>query len=142
MLEITKAIEWDMGHRIPMHEHKCRNPHGHRYRLELSLRGELCQNQGASNEGMIHDFGDVKEVLVEKIFKVLDHCFLASEKDLIFKSIAESSDLKIFIVPFIPTAENIVLWCYDQLKDSFPKHLQIARLRLLETPTSIAEYVP
>jgi 6-pyruvoyltetrahydropterin/6-carboxytetrahydropterin synthase len=79
MLEITKAIEWDMGHRVPNHKHKCRNPHGHRYRLEMTVAGEVSVEKGTSQEGMVHDFGDIKNHLLEKIYSKLDHCFLATE---------------------------------------------------------------
>jgi 6-pyruvoyltetrahydropterin/6-carboxytetrahydropterin synthase len=41
MTEVTKIVEWDMGHRVPNHKSKCRNPHGHRYRLEVTIGGPL-----------------------------------------------------------------------------------------------------
>lgn len=141
MLEITKAIEWDMGHRVPNHNGKCRNPHGHRYRLEMTVSGRISEEKGSSLEGMVHDFGDIKQHLHEKIYVQLDHCFLATEEDPIFAPLAkEEPDLKIFLVPFVPTAENIVVWCYQRLSENFPAHLKIVRLRLFETPTSYAEY--
>ena len=143
MLEITKSIEWDMGHRIPKHSHKCRNPHGHRYRLELTLSGAVNTERGSSQEGMVHDFGDIKTHMEETIYQRLDHCFLAAEDDPIFAHIAhEHPDLKIILVPFIPTAENILVWCYQALSENFPGHLRITKLRLHETPTSFAEYTP
>ncbi len=144
MIEITKTIEWDMGHRVPNHKHKCRNPHGHRYRLEVTISGIVSQERGTSQEGMVHDFGDIKACMLTKICTRLDHCFMVSEEDPIFVPLAknEAKDLNILIVPFIPTAENIVVWCYQQIHDSFPPHLQIRRVRLWETPTSCAEYIP
>ncbi len=144
MLEITKSIEWDMGHRVPNHKHKCRNPHGHRYRLEMTVSGLISQEKGTSQEGMVHDFGDIKQSLLANICTRLDHCFMASEEDAIFASLSknEGKDLNIVLVPFVPTAENIVVWCYERLKDSLPAHLQIVRLRLFETPTSYAEFFP
>ncbi|MBI4225594.1 6-carboxytetrahydropterin synthase [Candidatus Roizmanbacteria bacterium] len=38
---ITKIIEFDMGHRIPNHKSQCRNLHGHRYKLEVNLEGDV-----------------------------------------------------------------------------------------------------
>jgi 6-pyruvoyltetrahydropterin/6-carboxytetrahydropterin synthase len=144
MLKITKAIEWDMGHRVPNHKHKCRNPHGHRYRLEMTVLGQVSEEKGSSQEGMVHDFGDIKQHLHDKVYNILDHCFLASEEDAIFAPLAHDKalDLKIVLVPFIPTAENILVWCYERLIQDFPQHLSIVRLRLFETPTSFAEYRP
>lgn len=143
MIEITKSIEWDMGHRVPNHKHKCRNPHGHHYRLEMTISGSVCDEKGSALEGMVHDFGDLKEHLLSKVYSHLDHCFLASEEDPIFAPLAKKeADLKILLVPFIPTAENILVWCYQRLSEDFPSHLKIVRLRLFETPTSFAEYIP
>jgi 6-pyruvoyltetrahydropterin/6-carboxytetrahydropterin synthase len=144
MIEITKSIEWDMGHRVPNHKHKCRNPHGHRYRLEMTVSGLVSKEKGTSEEGMVHDFGDIKKHLLEKIHSRLDHCFLATEEDPIFAPLAKDKelDLKIILVPFVPTAENILVWCYERLIEDFPAHLSISRLRLYETPTSSAEYIP
>ena len=144
MLEITKAIEWDMGHRIPNHKSKCRNPHGHRYRLEVTVAGPVSKEKGASHEGMVHDFGDIKEHLMSKVHALLDHCFLASEEDGIFAPLAqnEALGLKIILVPFIPTAENILIWCYKLLTQDYPAQVPMVRLRLFETPTSFVEFVP
>lgn len=143
MLEITKSIEWDMGHRVPNHKHLCRHPHGHRYRLELTLSGKFVSKRGASDEGMVYDFGDVKTILREKLLDLVDHAFMASEDDPIFGPLArERSELKVLLVPFVPTAEHIVKWCYERLKGSFPGHLVISRLRLYETPSSWADLIP
>ncbi len=143
MIQITKIIEWDMGHRVPQHRHKCRNPHGHRYKLELTLSGPVSCVKGSSQEGMICDFGDIKTLMLESIHQKLDHCFMASEDDPIFSDLAQGKgqDLNILLVPFVPTAENIVLWCYERLHPILPTNLSIVRLRLFETPSSYAEYV-
>ena len=47
MLTITKRLEFDAGHRIPQHKSQCRNLHGHRYALEITLEGELSAEQRA-----------------------------------------------------------------------------------------------
>ncbi|NRA47057.1 MAG: 6-carboxytetrahydropterin synthase [Oligoflexales bacterium] len=62
-MDVTKIIEWDMGHRVPNHKNKCRHPHGHRYRLEVSMRGAISLEKGSSSEGMVVDFGDIKELM-------------------------------------------------------------------------------
>jgi 6-pyruvoyltetrahydropterin/6-carboxytetrahydropterin synthase len=142
MIQVTRSIEWDMGHRVPNHKHKCRYPHGHRYRLELTLSGQVSHDRGTSHEGMVHDFGDIKQILLDKIHDTLDHCFMASEDDVVFTPLAKEHDLQILLVPFIPTAENIVQWCFDRLQHCFPSSLKITRLRLYETPTSWADFIP
>ena len=46
---VTKVIEIDMGHRVPNHKSKCKNLHGHRYRFEVAVNGELAAEQGSSD---------------------------------------------------------------------------------------------
>lgn len=144
MIEITKSIEWNMGHRVPFHKNKCRSPHGHRYKLELTLGGDISQEKGASQEGMLYDFGDIKKILSQRIYKVVDHAFMAFKDDELIAPLAHGpgKDLNFILVPFIPTVENIVSWCYDLLQDAFPENLKIVRLRLFETPTSWADFYP
>ena len=41
MITITRKLEFDAGHRIPDHKSQCRNLHGHRYTIEITLVGEV-----------------------------------------------------------------------------------------------------
>ena len=58
MLTITRKLEFDAGHRIPDHKSQCRNLHGHRYTLEITLVGAVIDVEGSSDNGMIMDFSD------------------------------------------------------------------------------------
>jgi 6-pyruvoyltetrahydropterin/6-carboxytetrahydropterin synthase len=57
---ITSRMEFDAGHRIPNHKSTCRNLHGHRYAIEVSLSGEIIQQEDQSDYGMVLDFKDAK----------------------------------------------------------------------------------
>lgn len=142
-VEVTKVVEFDMGHRVPNHKSKCRNFHGHRYRLEVTLTGEVISTAGSSDEGMVCDFGDVKAVLMARVHDVLDHGFMYFEEDLQARTFftITAPEMRSLAVPFIPTAENLAAWCYEQLKGHFPSG-QLRRLRLYETPNSWADYQP
>ena len=145
MLEVTKTIEWDMGHRIPNHNGQCRYPHGHSYKLEVTLKGTPITTKGASDEGMLIDFSDLKKILKEKIQSVLDHRFIIAEEDHFFKkALGEeaSRELKIVYMPFIPTSENLIIWCYEQIKNEFPENLSCSKLKLYESSSSWSEYTP
>ena len=146
MIEVTKIIEWDMGHRVPNHKSKCRNPHGHRYRLEVTVGGPLIDTEGASDQGMVIDFGDIKEVIKSQVHDVLDHGFMVYEGDDTMKPAldamnAAGSDFLVISVPFIPTAENIVRWCFEQIQPQLPEQVEVTKLRLYETPNSWADYI-
>lgn len=141
---ISKDIEFDAGHRVPNHESKCRNPHGHRYKVRINLCGELDTTPGASTEGMLTDFGTLKEVMMEKIHDVLDHGFIIYQDDAALKaSLYNGEGYKIIEFPYIPTAENLALWCFKQTEDALTfDNFQVASVTVWETPTSVATYVP
>lgn len=135
---ISKEIEFDAGHRVPLHESKCKNPHGHRYRLKVEIEGKLIKE--GPETGMVRDFSIVKQLMMERIHDVYDHSFIIDEQDVEMRSIfADVLDVwKVNIVDFIPTAECLAKHFYDLLKDD----LDIVQIQLWETPTSCATYIP
>ena len=145
MTTVTKIIEWDMGHRVPNHKSKCRNPHGHRYRAEITITGPVIEAKGSSDEGMVIDFGDIKQIIKTHIHDVLDHGFMVSSEDKVLmeafdKINREDNNFHIIVVPFIPTAENICRWCYEQIKPHLQEGIKIHNIRLFETPNSWWDY--
>ena len=46
-MEITTRMEFDAGHRIPGHKSTCKNLHGHRYALEVTIKGEIIEQEQA-----------------------------------------------------------------------------------------------
>lgn len=143
---VSKEIEFDAGHRVPNHKSKCRNPHGHRYRLRVTVTGDIVTTPGASDEGMLTDFGDLKTWMTYSVHDVLDHGFIVYEGDdamrraLLFDEDIRKS--KVILVPFIPTAENLAKWCWDQLAEKVAEmNFTLSLVELWETPTSLATYV-
>jgi 6-pyruvoyltetrahydropterin/6-carboxytetrahydropterin synthase len=146
---VSKEVEFDAGHRVPGHKSKCRNPHGHRYRLQVTIAGDLVTTPGASDEGMLADFGDLKTLMTEKVHDVLDHGFIVYEGDDVMGQMFNlhrgkqmgSNKFKVIVVPFVPTAENLARWCYEQLEASVNlMGFDLAQIKLWETPTSLATY--
>ena len=85
MLTITRKMEFDAGHRIPDHKSQCRNLHGHRYTLLITLTGEVVEEDGQSDNGMIMDFSDIKALAKEHLVDVWDHAFIVFEKDAVVR---------------------------------------------------------
>ena len=71
MITITKIFEFSAGHHLPNYEGDCRNPHGHNYILEVTVGGEVNEEQG-----MIIDFKKLKDFVKSKIIDDLDHSSL------------------------------------------------------------------
>ena len=80
-MKIVKIIQWDMGHRVLNHRSICKGLHGHRYKAEICIEGELIIESGSSEEGMVIDFADIKKTAQKYIQEKLDHAFMVWEKD-------------------------------------------------------------
>lgn len=141
---VTKEIEIDMGHRVPNHKSKCKNPHGHRYKIELGVDDKVISTRGESNEGMVIDYGDMKEILMKVINDRFDHGFVMYGEDEIapiFSQLKEGLGMQIIFTPFIPTAENLAEHWFHLLEYELEqKRIKIKYVKVWETPTSTATY--
>jgi len=137
---ITKEIGIDMGHRVPNHKSKCRNLHGHRYQIEVGVDDKVVTMEGASDQGMVIDFGDLKEIMMNELDAKFDHGFCIYENDVFVKNIEELG-LKTIVVPFIPTAENLSKHWYELIEQPLlERKIKLKYVKVWETPTSTAKY--
>lgn len=143
-MQITTRLEFDAGHRIPSHKSQCRNLHGHRYALEITLSGDIINQEGMSENGMVMDFSDVKAIARQAVVEVWDHAFLVYKNDRVILDFLNTlPDHKTVVMNCVPTAENLAAEAFKILKanyhDSFGNHLKLERVRLYETPNSWAD---
>ncbi|MGB4345372.1 MAG: 6-carboxytetrahydropterin synthase QueD [Burkholderiaceae bacterium] len=144
MLTITRKLEFDAGHRIPDHKSQCRNLHGHRYTLEITLTGAVIETEGSSDQGMIMDFSDVKALAKQHLVDVWDHAFLVYEKDHGVRDfLATLPGHKTVVIDQIPTVENLARTAFNILKaayqDRYGTGLRLHKVVLHETPNCWAE---
>jgi len=144
-MKICKVIQWDMGHRVLNHRSVCKGLHGHRYKAEICVEGDLVEKKDASEEGMVIDFADIKKTAQKFIQEELDHAFMVWEKDIeLLEFFKNSKGHKPVIVPFTPTAENVAAYIFYELKDKFTDvfqtGLRLQSVKLWETPSSYALY--
>ncbi len=134
MTRIAKEYRWEMGHRLVFHEGLCRNIHGHSYCLRIQLEGEVDSN------GMIMDFFELSTI-VEPIINELDHAFLCDESDATMIEFFLNNPMKVVMVPFVTTAENICSWLVDRIMESVKDNTRIHSIsaRLNETERAWAE---
>lgn len=140
-MQITTRLEFDAGHRIPDHKSQCRNLHGHRYAIEITLSGDIIHQEHASENGMVMDFSDVKKIARETVVDVWDHAFIVYQHDKVLLDFLNTlPNHKTVIFPTIPTAENMASEAFRllkaQYKDVYGNHLTLERVRLYETPNS------
>jgi len=143
-MEITTRMEFDSGHRIPNHNSSCKNLHGHRYAIEVTLKGDIIDQENESDYGMVMDFKDAKELIRKTIVEPWDHAFLVYEKDLeVIHFLNSLKGHKTVILDKVPTAENMALIAFNLLKKVFVKTYQKdiipTRVRLFETPNNWAD---
>jgi 6-pyruvoyltetrahydropterin/6-carboxytetrahydropterin synthase len=143
-MNITTRLEFDAGHRIPCHKSQCRNLHGHRYAIEITLSGDIIRQEGASENGMLMDFSDVKAIARKALVDMWDHAFLVYKNDrAVLEFLGSLPDHKTVVMDSVPTAENMAAEAFRILdalyRDSYGNHLQLERVRLYETPNNWAD---
>ena len=145
---IRRYVETDPGHRVPNHKSKCQHMHGHRYRFEAEIEGDVVETSGVSEEGMLMDFSDVSSILMTHVHDVIDHAFVVYEGDMLARSACElmGEGHRTVVVPFIPTAENLAKWAFEQvephIKTSYGNKLRLVAMHVRETPKSTASWHP
>lgn len=111
-MEIFKEFVFEAAHRLPHvpEGHKCRRLHGHSFRVEIHVRGEVDPVLG-----WVRDFADLKEAF-EPLYRQLDHRHLNEIEGL------EN-----------PTSENLARWIWQRLASRLPGLSQVV---IRETCTS------
>ena len=66
-IRVTKRFHFEMAHTLYEYDGLCRNIHGHSYNLEVTLIGEPRNEPGHPKDGMVLDFGDLKEIVKSEI---------------------------------------------------------------------------
>lgn len=144
-MRITRRLEFDAGHRIPDHASQCKHLHGHRYVIEISLTGDIIRKDGDPANGMVMDFGEIKQIAKRELVDQWDHAFLAYRLDKpVVDFLASLPGHKTVLLDAVPTAENLALIAFRILDthyaDTFGNHLQLDRVRLYETPNCWADF--
>ena len=140
---LTRRFEIDAGHRLMEHGGKCKNYHGHRYVFEVSLSAMTI---GA--DGMIVDFGIVKDVLGGWLDEHWDHGMILQTGDPLLALLKDPGSLlrsKVYEMTDPPTAENIVRAFAVVARTILPLHdvrAQVCHVRLYETPNCWSDYIP
>ena len=145
-MDITTRLEFVAGHRIPNHKSNCKNLHGHRYAIEVTVTGPIHDDSKSSDFGMVIDFSDVKKIIKDLVVDRWDHAFIVYQDDKeIVNFLNTLPNHKTVIFPVVPTAENMASQAYLILSIEFNKRfnhqLKIKQIRMYETPNSWADAV-
>ena len=116
LVRLSKTFHFEAAHDLPTFppDHKCRRLHGHSFRFEVVVEGEV-----NPAKGYLIDYGDIKKA-AEPLVKRLDHYYLNEIEGL-----------------QNPTSEVLAKWLFDHLKPALP---QLSAILVHETCTSCCEY--
>lgn len=143
-MQITRRLEFDAGHRIPNHASQCRHLHGHRYAIEITLSGDIIATEGASEQGMVMDYSEVKRIAKEQLVDAWDHAFLVYRDDRVVLDFLQTlPGHRTVVLDVPPTAENLAAVAFRLLdhayRDTYGNHMRLERVRIYETPNNWAD---
>lgn len=141
-IRITKQFSFETGHALYGYDGKCRNVHGHSYRLSVTVIGKPITETTNVKFGMVIDFSDLKKIVKEEIVDVFDHATVFNGNTPHVELANELSDRghNVLLVNYQPTSEMMVIDFAKKIKSRLPENIHLHSLRLQETATSYAEW--
>lgn len=128
---------FDSAHFLAEYEGKCRNIHGHRWKVEVEIQSQALIS-GGQLDGMVTDFGDLKRD-VKALVDYYDHALIIQQGTMREETLhcLRNDGFYILEVSFRPTAENFAAVFYKAMKE---KGYNVKRATVYETPTNCAAY--
>jgi 6-pyruvoyltetrahydropterin/6-carboxytetrahydropterin synthase len=141
-IRLTKSFTFETAHALYGYDGKCKNVHGHSYKLFVTVIGEPITDKNNVKYGMVIDFTDLKKIVNEEVVDKLDHAILLNKntphielgQDLIAKG------HQVLLVEYQPSCENMIVDIANKIKNRLPKDVALHSLKLRETETSYAEW--
>ena len=141
-IRITKQFNFETGHALYGYDGKCRNVHGHSYKLSVTVIGKPITDTSHVKLGMVIDFGDLKKIVKEEIVDKFDHATVFNKNTPhveLAKELTERGH-NVILADYQPTSENMVIDFAKKIKARLPKNIELFSLKLQETETSFAEW--
>lgn len=142
IIRITKQFAFETGHALYGYDGKCRNVHGHSYKLSVTVIGKPISDVSHVKYGMVIDFSDLKDIVKEEIVSVFDHAtvFNKNTPHVELAKELENRGHNVLLVDYQPTSEMMVVDFAEKIKLRLPENIQLHSLKLQETETSFAEW--
>jgi 6-pyruvoyltetrahydropterin/6-carboxytetrahydropterin synthase len=112
ILELSCTFRFAASHFLTKYHGKCENLHGHNYKVIVIIEGPIRE------DGMVMDFKEIKTIVNENVIDKIDHTHL---NDLLDN----------------PSAENLAVWMWDELKELMP---MLKSIQIFETEDYVCEY--
>ena len=141
-IRITKQFSFETGHALYGYDGKCKNVHGHSYKLSVTVIGMPILDTTNVKFGMVIDFTDLKKIVREEIVDLFDHATVFNQNTPHVELAAELKNRghHVILVDYQPTSENMVIDFAEKIKSRLPKEIALHSLKLQETESSFAEW--
>lgn len=141
-IRITKQFSFETGHALYGYDGKCKNVHGHSYKLSVTVIGTPILDNKNVKFGMVIDFTDLKTIVKEEIVDNFDHATVFNKNTPHVELAQELSSRghHVILVDYQPTSENMVIDFAKKIQDRLPNDIQLHSLKLQETESSFAEW--
>ena len=141
-IRITKQFSFETGHALYGYDGKCRNVHGHSYKLAVTVIGMPISDSNNVKFGMVIDFSDLKKIVKEEIVNIFDHAtvFNKNTPHVELAKELEKRDHNVLLVDYQPTSEMMVIDFSKKIKKRLPENIRLHSLKLQETNSSYAEW--
>lgn len=125
--KVAKEWTFHAAHQLPNHDGACQRLHGHSYKLEVSVSGWVKPANGDPDEGMVLDFGVLKDIYMGEVEPFVEH-----------------QDLNVTLAGVCPltTSENVAGWMLRIFHEALSRReikFEALSVKLWETPTSHVE---
>ncbi len=141
-IRVTKQFSFEAGHALHGYDGKCRNVHGHSYKLFVTVVGVPIEDKSNPKCGMVIDFTDLKRIVKGEIVDVFDHATVFN-KNTPHIELANELQIRghaVILVDYQPTSEMILIDFAAKINAKLPSEIKLHSLRLNETESSYAEW--
>ena len=141
-IRITKQFSFETGHALYGYDGKCRNVHGHSYKLYVTVIGQPISDTTHVKLGMVIDFSDLKVIVKNKIVDIFDHATVFNKNTPHVDLAKELADRghDVLLVDYQPTSEMMIIDFANVIKQELPSHIKLHSLKLQETDSSYAQW--
>jgi len=141
-IRITKQFNFETAHALYGYDGKCKNIHGHSYKLSVTVIGTPISDSTNVKYGMVIDFGDLKKIISSEIVNKFDHAtvFNKNTPHLELAKELEKRDHNVILVDYQPTSEMMLVDFAEKINNRLPENVKLHSLKLQETGTSNAEW--
>lgn len=141
-IRITKKFRFEAAHALYGYNGKCKNIHGHNYKLFVTIIGHPIADPTNVKFGMVMDFDDLKKIVKSEIIEEFDHSVIFNKNSPHIELANEliKNDHKVVLADYQPTIEEMIVDFAKRISSKLPPQIKLHSLKLEETETSYSEW--